>query len=938
MMHGLRRVSLALVAVAAELAPGIAQTVVRGPYLQSGSPTAVTVRWRTDIPADSEVIWSQSFGFVQGTATIPGSRTEHAVRIAGLIPDTVYWYSVGTSAGPLVYGPDQWFRTPPPIGARRPVRAWILGDSGTAGSTAARVRDAYLNLTGARPTDLWLMLGDNAYPSGTDAEYQAAVFAMYPGMLRRSVLWPTIGNHDAISTITVPAAAGVYYDIFDLPAAGEAGGLPSGTEGYYSFDHANVHFVCLNSAQGDVPYFTAMAAWLQADLAATAQEWVVAFWHHPPYSKGSHDSDTEALLAFMRQVYVPILEAGGVDLVLTGHSHSFERSRLLDGHYGPSPTFAPATMAPDPGNGRIQGDGAYRKPSPGPAPHEGAVHVVAGSSGTASGGRLDHPVMIRNLNELGSCVLEVWGAQLDLVFIDDGGSVGDWFTMTKGGATPVVRGTRRPVGKAVGDRPVKPRGAWRYHDLGVDLGTAWTAPAFDDAAWLQGAAPLGYGDPGIVTTVWNGGNPANVHPTTYFRKKFTLGPDPAELAGMRLTVWFNDGFVAHLNGVEVARSPTMPAGPVAFSTLSASAGAAVLAGSFDLAAYLPLLVPGNNVLAIEAHQSDPSSPELVFDARLDLFTPGQIWRYDDTGTDLGSAWKDPAFDDSGWPAGPAPLGWGETWLSTVINAGPAGAQHLTAYFRKRFDVGAAPPAVERLRLLVAADDGFVAWLNGVEVARGNMPSGPASFPTPAVLSAEAGTPVAFDITAHAGLLLPAGNVLAIELHQASASSNDAALAADLEFDLAPAPYLPPCAAGAVLDAAGEPESVLFVNGTDGGFGRSVDVAAHASIEVRVETPTLAPNPPLWALAVRTGVPSPGEALAFPPGMGTFCFNPFLPGALIVASSIPGIAGLVPAAPLPWALPLPAGLPAPAELTLQAIVLPAPGFVFTTNAIRLRVLP
>ena len=82
----------------------------------------------------------------------------------------------------------------------------------------------------------------------------------------------------------------------------------------------------------------AMATWLRNDLAATAQTWLLAFWHHPPYTKGSHNSDTETELVQMRQNILPILEDYGVDLVLTGHSHSYERSFLLDGHYGTSGT------------------------------------------------------------------------------------------------------------------------------------------------------------------------------------------------------------------------------------------------------------------------------------------------------------------------------------------------------------------------------------------------------------------------------------------------------------------------------------------------------------------------------------------------------------------------------------------------------------------------
>ena len=126
-----------------------------------------------------------------------------------------------------------------------------------------------------------------------------------------------------------------------------------------------------------------MMTWLDNDLAQTDQPWIVAYWHHPPYSKGSHDSDnpvTDQDLIDMRTVAVPILEDHGVDLVLSGHSHAYERSFLIDGHYGFSDTFGPEHVV-DGGDGRVLGDGAYLKPFAARVPHRGAVYTVAGSSG-----------------------------------------------------------------------------------------------------------------------------------------------------------------------------------------------------------------------------------------------------------------------------------------------------------------------------------------------------------------------------------------------------------------------------------------------------------------------------------------------------------------------------------------------------------------------------
>src|SRR4029450_1236093 len=84
-----------------------------------------------------------------------------------------------------------------------------------------------------------------------------------------------------------------YLDIFTLPTQGEAGGIPSGTEKYYSFDYANIHFICLDSMGSDRKSTGPMGNWLRAALGATAQEWIIAFFHHTPYSRGSHDSDDD---------------------------------------------------------------------------------------------------------------------------------------------------------------------------------------------------------------------------------------------------------------------------------------------------------------------------------------------------------------------------------------------------------------------------------------------------------------------------------------------------------------------------------------------------------------------------------------------------------------------------------------------------------------------
>jgi hypothetical protein len=420
-----------------ELAASTSVSVTRGPYLQLGTPSSTTVRWRTSAPVVGRVQYGQSVGANTWAAQESTATREHRIRLTGLLPNSTYYYSVGTSTTVLAGGDSTYFFVTPPVaGTATPTRIWVLGDSGTANSNVRAVRDAYYTFTGNRHTNLWLMLGDNAYTTGTDAEFQTAVFGMFPTMLRKSVLWPTLGNHDGYSADSA-SQTGPYYDIFTLPTAGEAGGLASGTEAYYSFDYGNIHFICLESFETNRSVGGPMLTWLQQDLASTTQPWVIAFFHHPPYSKGSHDSDVDIELREMRQNALPILENAGVDLVLSGHSHSYERSFLIDGHYGSSSTFT-SSMKKNAGSGREDGSGAYRKPTYGIAAHEGAVYAVAGSSGQTSGGLLNHPAMFVSLNSLGSMVLDVNGSRLDAAFIDHTGARRDYFTIAKGTAVPTA--------------------------------------------------------------------------------------------------------------------------------------------------------------------------------------------------------------------------------------------------------------------------------------------------------------------------------------------------------------------------------------------------------------------------------------------------------------------------------------------------------------------
>jgi hypothetical protein len=260
---------------------------------------------------------------------------------------------------------------------------------------------------------------------------------MYEDIFTTSQLWSCLGNHDGHSADS-EFQTGPYYDIFSLPKNGECGGLASGTEAYYSFDYGNVHFIVLDSYDSDRAIDGPMYTWCEDDIQNTLATWIVAFWHHPAYSKGSHDSDDESRLVQLRTNFVPLLEANGVDLILSGHSHSYERSYYLNGHYGLSGTFDSLTHtvgANGIGNGRLDGDGAYHRLLTGSDSDDGMVYITAGSSGQSSSAPLDHPAMFHSVAALGSCYLEITNNELSLSFIRSTGVVDDYFTIRKADET-----------------------------------------------------------------------------------------------------------------------------------------------------------------------------------------------------------------------------------------------------------------------------------------------------------------------------------------------------------------------------------------------------------------------------------------------------------------------------------------------------------------------
>jgi hypothetical protein len=415
--------------------------ITRGAYLQMLSPNSITIRWQTDIASNSKVDFgtTMAYGTSTNNATV---STEHEVQLTGLTANTKYFYQIGTSTIAIQGTSYNFFKTGVSPGSSN-FKVWVTGDMGV-GTTQGHndqiaVANAYQTHVGATPADFWIWLGDNAYSSGTALEYTQNVFNVHTDLLKSLPVFPSLGNHDygnqpylSASTLTTNWE---YFSAFTLPTNAELGGVASNTEKYYSYNYGNAHFVVIDSWGAPSTVGGTMYNWLQSDLLANTKKFVVCYFHNPPYTKGTHDSDDSVfdLPSFdIRQNLMTLMENNNVDLVLSGHSHVYERSPLLRGHTGVSNTFNATTMVLNGTSGNVVP--YYKKYATGGV---GTVYAVCGNSG--QGGVVHsytpwpHPAMTAKSLEStrGSMILEFTANDLTAKFLDINGIVQDNFKIVK---------------------------------------------------------------------------------------------------------------------------------------------------------------------------------------------------------------------------------------------------------------------------------------------------------------------------------------------------------------------------------------------------------------------------------------------------------------------------------------------------------------------------
>ena len=235
----------------------------------------------------------------------------HNVELSGLEPNTEYFYGFPQDDGGLTANEPLSFRTACP-GA---LSFLAFGDSGS-GSAEQQILAGWMK---TENPSLVLHLGDLAYPRGSFQDFQAYYFDPCHDLMKRVPFFPCPGNHDYMTRDAFP-----YLALHDMP---QVESVPESDRGrYYSLTGVTCTLfpwtVTPPGAGGRRP--GAMLDWLENDLRATRQYWKIVYFHHPPFAGGPNENDPLSELA--RRYLVPIIERHGVQLVLNGHEHSYQRT------------------------------------------------------------------------------------------------------------------------------------------------------------------------------------------------------------------------------------------------------------------------------------------------------------------------------------------------------------------------------------------------------------------------------------------------------------------------------------------------------------------------------------------------------------------------------------------------------------------------------------
>ena len=261
------------------------------PYLQNVGREHITIMWETKKDSESRV----DYGITPHLALFALDEKKyksHEITLSQLKPQTLYYYQVksgiSTKEGTFFTGVD----------CDSVFRFVVYGDSRSNPHTHKKIAQGIL----AQNPDFILHVGDIVPDGSIRDKWKNHFFKPLSDVIAHIPIFPCLGNHEKGSEL--------YFSYFALPD----------NERWYSFDYGNSHFVALDS-NSEYKRGSEQYRWLKRDLRKSKSQWKFVFFHHPPYNSGAHKS-----LLPLRDALTPLFRKYGVDMVFSGHAHTYERT------------------------------------------------------------------------------------------------------------------------------------------------------------------------------------------------------------------------------------------------------------------------------------------------------------------------------------------------------------------------------------------------------------------------------------------------------------------------------------------------------------------------------------------------------------------------------------------------------------------------------------
>ena len=277
------------------------------PYLQYATPSSIIIKWETINPIVGKVAYSEDDSYSNEKGEQLPVKI-HEIKLDDLKPGTQYNYKVSYNNTTL----ESASFTTAPVPGTRNWRMVAYGDNRTYPETHKRIVSQILKLN----PSMIIHSGDLVSSGDSYEQWKEQYFDPMKGLSENITVFPSLGNHERNSPH--------YYEYMSVPDEND--------ESYYSFDYGNAHFIALNSNAGEAPFDidSEQTKWLIKDLKENADaEWKIVFFHHPLFR--CHPTRG---IEPQRWVWQEVFEENGVDLVVNGHDHYYQRTYGIGNYQG----------------------------------------------------------------------------------------------------------------------------------------------------------------------------------------------------------------------------------------------------------------------------------------------------------------------------------------------------------------------------------------------------------------------------------------------------------------------------------------------------------------------------------------------------------------------------------------------------------------------------